>query len=105
MTSAYEVHAPTLRAALTGSTFDVPAYLNHTALEDIERSLLPLGTAIPRRARPDLSDRQLDDLVLRTMGVTSSACLRIALQRPAGSDREAIVGVAARMLAAALTPR
>lgn len=104
LTSAYEKHAPILQAALTGSSFDLPAYLNHTAMEDIERSLLPLGSAIPQRARPDLSPDQLDDLVFLTMGVTSSACLRIALQRPAGSDREAMVMVAARMLAAALTP-
>ena len=52
LTSAYEKHAPVLQAALTGSAFDLPAYLNHTAMADIERSLLPLGSAIPRRARP-----------------------------------------------------
>jgi len=104
LTSAYEKHAPILHAALTASSFDVPAYLNHTAMADIERSLLPLGNAIPRRARPDLSAAELDDLVFLTMGVTSSACLRIALQRPAGSDRDGMVKVTARMLAAALTP-
>ena len=32
------------------------------------------------------------------------ACLRIALQRPPGSDRDAMVALTARMLAAALTP-
>ena len=34
------------------------------------------------------------------MGITSSACLRIALQRPAGSDRDAMVTLTAKMLAA-----
>jgi AcrR family transcriptional regulator len=103
LTDAYESHAPVLQAALTSSSFDVPPYLNHTAMAEIERSLLPLGTAIPGRARPDLSQAELDDLVFVTMGVTSSACLRIALQRPPGSDRDAMVRLTARMLAAALT--
>jgi len=90
--------------ALNSSSFDIPAYLNHTAMDEIERSLLPLGSAIPSRTRPDLDADQLQDLVFVTMGVTSSACLRIALQRPPGSDRDAMVALTARMLAAALTP-
>ena len=104
LTTAYEKHAPILQAALTSSSFDIPAYLNHTAMDEIERSLLPLGTAIPGRTRPDLDPDQLRDLVFITMGVTSSACLRIALQRPPGSDRDAMVALTAKMLAAALTP-
>lgn len=104
LTTAYEKHAPILRAALNSSSFDIPAYLNHTAMDEIERSLLPLGSAIPGRARPDLDAGQLQDLVFVTMGVTSSACLRIALQRPPDSDRDAMVALTARMLAAALTP-
>lgn len=103
LTSAYEAHAPILQAALTSSSFGVPAYLNYTAMDDIERSLLPLASAIPSRARPDLSQAELNDLVFVTMGVTSSACLRIALQRPRGSDRDAMVRLTARMLAAALS--
>ncbi|MGU3499420.1 TetR/AcrR family transcriptional regulator [Mycobacterium sp. C31M] len=104
LTTAYEMHAPILQAALTSSSFDIPAYLNHTAMDEIERSLLPLGSAIPGRARPDLDPAQLQDLVFVTMGVTSSACLRIALQRPPGSDRDAMITLIAKMLAAALTP-
>lgn len=104
LTTAYEKHAPILRAALNSSSFDIPAYLNHTAMDEVERSLLPLGSAIPGRARPDLDAGQLQDLVFVTMGVTSSACLRIALQRPPDSDRDAMVALTARMLAAALTP-
>lgn len=103
LTAAYETHAAILQAALTASSFDVPPYLNHTAMAEIERSLLPLGAAIPGRARPDLSPAELDDLVFVTMGVTSSACLRIALQRPPGADRDGMVRLTAKMLAAALT--
>ena len=103
LTAAYEKHAPVLQAALTASSFDLPPYLNHTAMAEIERSLLPLGNAIPSRTRTDLSPAELDDLVFVTMGVTSSSCLRIALQRPAGSDRNAMVALTARMLAAVLT--
>lgn len=104
LTAAYEKHAAILQAALTSSSFDVPPYLNHTAMDEIERSLLPLGSAIPGRARPDLSAEELRDLVFVTMGVTSSACLRIALLRPPDSDRDAMVALTARMLVAALTP-
>jgi AcrR family transcriptional regulator len=104
LTTAYEKHAPVLQVALTSSSFDVPPYLNHTAMDEIERSLLPLGSAIPARARPDLSPAELRDLVFLTMGMTSSACLRIALQRPPDSDRDAMVALTARMLVAALTP-
>ncbi len=103
LTSAYEKHAPIIQAALTSSSSGVPAYLNFTAMDEIERSLLPLASAIPGRARPDLSPAELEDLVFVTMGVTSSACLRIALQRPAGSDRDSMVALTAKMLAAALT--
>lgn len=103
LTSAYEKHAPVLVGAMTSSSFDVPLYLNHSAMDDIERSLLPLARAIPRRALPDLTPAELDDLVFVTMGVTSSSCLRIALQRPAGSDRKRMVALTARMLAAALS--
>lgn len=104
LTAAYEKHAPILQAALNSSSFDIPAYLNHTAMDEIERSLLPLGNAIPGRTRADLTPDQLEDLVFVTMGVTSSACLRIALQRSPGSDRAAMVALTAKMLAAALTP-
>lgn len=104
LTSAYEKHAAIVQAALASSPSGVPAYVNHTAMDEIERSLLPLAGAIPGRARPDLSPPELDDLVFLTMGVTSSACLRIALQRPAGSDRAGMVALTAKMLVAALTP-
>ena len=104
LTTAYEKHAAVLHAAINASSFDIPAYLNHTAMAEIERSLLPLGNAIPSRTRTDLSPTELDDLVFLTMGVTSSSCLRIALQRPAGSDRAALVALTAKMLAAVLTP-
>jgi len=104
LTTAYEKHAPVLQAAISASSFDIPAYLNHTAMAEIERSLLPLGNAIPSRTRTDLSPAELDDLVFLTMGVTSSSCLRIALQRPANSDRAALIALTATMLAAVLTP-
>jgi AcrR family transcriptional regulator len=103
LVSAYENHAAVMRAALTASSFDMPPHLNHTAMDEIERSLLPLASAIPSRVRPDLSPAALEDLVFLTMGVTSSACLRIALQRPPGSDRGTLVTTTAAMLAAALT--
>lgn len=104
LTSAYEKHAAVIQAALASSSSGLPAYLNHTAMDEIERNLLPLAGAIPGRARPDLSPTELDELVFLTMGVTSSACLRIALQRPDGTDRDRMVALTAKMLVAALTP-
>lgn len=104
LTSAYEKHAAILQAALLSSSSEPRAYLNQTAMDEIERTLLPLASTIPGRARTDLSPQALQDLVFLTMGLTSSACQRIALQRPPGSDRDAMVALAAKMLAAALTP-
>lgn len=63
-----------------------------------------LARVLPARHRPDLSPAELDDLVFVTMGFTANGCLRIALQRPPGADRQAMVEVTARMLSASLRP-
>lgn len=95
LTSAFERHAPILRA-FAGSDADLGP--------EIERTLFPLARVIPARHRPDLTDAELDDLVFVTMGFTASGCLRIALQRPRSADRAALIDTTARMLTAALVP-
>ena len=95
LTTAFERHAPILRAFAGSETETAP---------EIERTLFPLARVIPARHRPDLSDAELDDLVFITMGFTASGCLRIALHRPPSSDRAALIDTTARMLAAALVP-
>jgi AcrR family transcriptional regulator len=84
LTDSFERHAPVLRAFVDGST---------------DTQLTRGVEAIPARHRPDLSRAQLDDLVFVTMGLTASGCLRIALERPAHADREAMIEVTAKMLA------
>ncbi len=92
-TSAFERHAPVLRAFLdTGTEID-PA-------RGVEDTLFTLARVIPARHRPDLTPAQLDDLVFVTMGLTASGCLRIALQRPPQADREAMIETTSKMLAA-----
>ena len=98
LTAAFERHAPILRATTSGPGSDV----DFTA--DIERMLFPLARVIPARHRTDLSDSELDDLVFVTMGFTATGCLRIALHRPAGSDRQALIDSTAQMIAAGLVP-
>lgn len=95
LTSSFERHAPVLRAFMDRGTEVDPA-------RGVEDTLFALARVIPARHRPDLTPEQLDDIVFVTMGFTASGCLRIALQRPPGSDREAMVEMTARMLAAGL---
>jgi len=98
LTATFERHAPVLAAFVDRAT-DVEL------VSGVERTLLPLARVIPARHRPDLTPAELDDLVFVTMGFTADGCLRIALRRPPGSDREAMVDLTARMLAAALQPQ
>lgn len=99
LTTAFERHAAILSAH---ARRDGP--VDAQLLPGVERTLFPLARVIPARHRPDLDEAQLDDLVFVTMGFTASGCLRIALQRPPGADRAALIDTTARMLAAALTP-
>ncbi|HEY1688379.1 MAG TPA: helix-turn-helix domain-containing protein [Solirubrobacteraceae bacterium] len=97
LTASFERHAPVLRAFIDRG---IDAGLTRR----VEDTLFPLARVIPARHRPDLTSAQLDDLVFVTMGLTASGCQRIALQRPPGANREAMIEVTARMLAAALQP-
>lgn len=95
LTASFERHAPVLRAFVQSSA--------DTGLaRGVQDTLFPLARVIPARHRPDLTDAQLDDLVFVTMGLTASGCLRIALERSPHADREAMIDVTARMLAAGL---
>lgn len=94
LTSSFERH----RAVLSVT---VHAGDESTLWPDVERPLVPLARVIPARLRPDLDERELDDLAFLTMGATASLCLRIALSRGPDADRDALVAAAARMLSAA----
>lgn len=99
LTSAFEKHAAVVSASLRQTAGE-----GAEGWPEVEAPLLPLARVLPSRSRTDLSPSELDDLVFVTMGATASLCLRIALQRPEGSDREAMMRTVARMLVAALTP-
>jgi AcrR family transcriptional regulator len=92
LTDCFERHAPVLRSFIDGNA-------NTQLSRNVEETLFPLARVIPARHRPDLTPAQLDDLVFVTMGLTASGCLRIALERPAHADREAMLDVTAKMLA------
>ncbi|MCF8607250.1 TetR/AcrR family transcriptional regulator [Gordonia sp. HY442] len=94
LTSSFERHQPILSVTVTAGD-------EGQLWPEVEGPLVPLARVLPARLRPDLLDRELDDLVFLTMGATASLCLRIALFREPDADRDALVAAAARMLLAA----
>lgn len=94
LTSSFERHRPILSITVTAGA-------DGRLWPDVEGPLVPLARVLPARLRPDLGERELDDLVFLTMGATASLCLRIAVFREADADRDALVAAAARMLSAA----
>ncbi|MXP23666.1 TetR family transcriptional regulator [Gordonia sp. HNM0687] len=99
LTAAFEKHDPVLRISYSTAEAEFG-----DAWAEVEEPLIPLARILPARLRPDLAPNELDDLVFLTMGATANLCLRIALLRPEGSNREALIATAARMLLAALMP-
>lgn len=99
LVAAFEKHDPVLRVSYSTAEAEFGE-----AWAEVEEPLVPLARILPARLRPDLRYDELDDLVFLTMGATANLCLRIALLRPASSDREALIATAARMLLAALVP-
>ncbi|MEE4024375.1 TetR/AcrR family transcriptional regulator [Gordonia sp. PKS22-38] len=99
LTTSFEKHDPVLRVSYSTSETEFGE-----AWAEVEGPLVPLARILPARLRPDLNPAELDDLVFITMGATANLCLRIALLRPANSDRDALIATAARMLLAALVP-
>ncbi len=95
LTASFERNAPILRAISERGTDPVLA-------QQVEATLFALARLLPARHRPDLSPAEIDDLVFVAMGFVANGCLRIALLRPAGGDRDAMVALTARMLSSAL---
>ncbi|MCK5755710.1 MAG: TetR/AcrR family transcriptional regulator [Mycobacterium sp.] len=99
LTAAFEKHDPVLRVSYSTTEAEFG-----DAWAEVEEPLVPLARILPARLRPDLEPHELDDLVFLTMGATANLCLRIALLRPDGADRDELVATAARMLLAAVLP-
>ena len=57
---------------------------------------------LPRRHLPGLDAERLEGVVFMLMGVLVSTCLRIALGRPDGVDREQLIDLTVAMIGAGL---
>ena len=80
----------------------VPGGVNANVLPEIEANLHQLASLLPRRHRPDLPPDRLEGVVFMLMGVLVSTCLRIALQCPAGVEREQLIDLAVAMIRAGI---
>lgn len=98
LVAGFEEHGPVVLAVVDAQ----PGGINANVLPEIERDLFHLAAVIPRRHLPGVPPERLEALVFMTMGVVVATSLRIALFRPPGSDREALVDVATSMLVAGL---
>lgn len=90
------------RGVITAMVNQIPAGSNANVLPEIEADLHRLASLLPRRHRPDLAPEQLEAVVFMLMGVLVSTCLRIALARPDGVDREDLVDLTVAMIGAGL---
>lgn len=98
LVDAFERH----RAVILAMVNALPAGSNANVLPEVESRLFQLASVLPRRHRPELTERQLEALVFMTMGVLVSTCLRIALQRPPRVSRDDLVDLATAMITAGL---
>ena len=90
------------RGVITAMVNRMPAGNNANVLPEIEGDLHRLASLLPRRHRPDLPPEQLEGVVFMLMGVLVSTCLRTALARPAGVDRDQLVDLTVAMIGAGL---
>ncbi|WGX94693.1 TetR/AcrR family transcriptional regulator [Nocardioides sp. L-11A] len=98
LVSGFERH----RGVITAMVNQLPTGSSANVLPEIEADLHRLASLLPRRHRPDLAPEQLEAVVFMLMGVLVSACLRIALTRPAGVDRDDLVDLTVAMIGAGL---
>ncbi|GAB4007703.1 TetR/AcrR family transcriptional regulator [Nocardioides ultimimeridianus] len=80
-----------------------PSGTDANLMPEIEANLHQLASLLPRRHRRDLPPDELEGVVFMLMGVLVSMCLRIALQRPTGVEREQLIDLTVAMVATGLT--
>lgn len=90
------------RGVILAMVDQMPAGNNANVLPEVEAQLHHLATLLPRRHLPGLSPDRLEAIVFMMMGVLVSTCLRIALGRPDGVDREELIRLAVAMIGAGL---
>ena len=82
-----ESHGGVAKALVNG----VPLGTQSNVLPDIERQLSHVARLLLAHHRPELPDDEVELLTYLVMGVGLSACLRIAVNRPAHIDRDALM--------------
>ncbi|WP_341928034.1 TetR/AcrR family transcriptional regulator [Nocardioides psychrotolerans] len=98
LVDAFERH----RAVILAMVNAMPAGSNANILPEVESRLFQLASVLPRRHLPHLSPARMEAVVFMTMGVLVSTCLRVALMRPDGVDRDEVVDITAAMITAGL---
>ncbi|MEV5002956.1 TetR/AcrR family transcriptional regulator [Nocardioides sp. LML1-1-1.1] len=90
------------RGVILAMVSQLPAGNNANVLPEIEGQLHHLATLLPRRHLPGLDPDRLEGVVFMLMGVLVSTCLRIAIGRPDGVDREQLIDLTVAMIGAGL---
>lgn len=92
-------HGPVVKALLD----EVPLGSHANALPAVEAQLGQFARMFVARHAPQLAADEVDVRVYLALGMTLSACLRIALERPDGLDQDRLVDLVTGLLVAGLT--
>jgi AcrR family transcriptional regulator len=92
-------HGPVVKALLD----EVPLGSHANALPAVEAQLGQFARMFVAQHAPQLPADEVDARVYLALGVTLSACLRIALERPVTIDRERLIELTTGLLVAGLT--
>lgn len=90
------------RGVLMALIDEVPLGSQANALPEIERQLTEFTRLFVLRHAPRMPRAELDARLYLAMGMTLNACLRIALERPAGLDRGRLLELVTEMLVSGL---
>ena len=92
-------HGPVVKALMD----EVPLGSHANALPAVEAQLGQFARMFTAQHAPRLSADEVDARVYLGLGVTLNACLRIALERPAGIDQDRLIELTTGLLVAGLT--
>ena len=90
------------RGVLVALIDEVPLGSQANTLPEIERQLTEFTRLFVLRHAPKMPRAELDARLYLAMGMTLNACLRIALERPDGLDRERLLELVTDMLVSGL---
>ncbi|MCW2786035.1 MAG: transcriptional regulator, TetR family [Marmoricola sp.] len=99
LVTALEENGPVVRALIN----EVPMGTQSNVLPEIERGLGTFTRIYVAQMAPGMPGAEMDARIYLAMGITLNSCLRIALERPSGLDREHLIDLVADMLALGLS--